>query len=144
MEAPDRFGRESILGVHVNRKELPLAGDVNLREIASMTTGFTGYMLRSIFNFYMTSHSISTVLIKLTFSSFVNCGLQWCRADLANLVNEAALLAGRSSKEVVEKIDFINAVERSIAVCATFHFYSCKLLILPDVKSGQRHLSYIN
>jgi ATP-dependent Zn protease len=42
-----------------------------------------------------------------------------CRADLANLVNEAALLAGRSSKEVVEKIDFTNAVERSIAVCAT-------------------------
>lgn len=39
-----------------------------------------------------------------------------CRADLANLVNEAALLAGRQNKDVVEKIDFINAVERSIAV----------------------------
>lgn len=39
-----------------------------------------------------------------------------CRADLANLVNEAALLAGRQNKAVVEKIDFINAVERSIAV----------------------------
>jgi hypothetical protein len=38
------------------------------------------------------------------------------RADLANLVNEAALLAGRSNKELVEKIDFIHAVERSIAV----------------------------
>ncbi|KAJ4979352.1 hypothetical protein NE237_010132 [Protea cynaroides] len=36
-------------------------------------------------------------------------------ADLANLVNEAALLAGRSNKVVVEKIDFIQAVERSIA-----------------------------
>ncbi|KAG0484154.1 hypothetical protein HPP92_012238 [Vanilla planifolia] len=36
-------------------------------------------------------------------------------ADLANLVNEAALLAGRSSKTVVEKIDFIRAVERSVA-----------------------------
>ncbi|KAJ3706618.1 hypothetical protein LUZ61_010323 [Rhynchospora tenuis] len=78
VEAPDRNGRESILNVHVNRKELPLAEDVDLSEIASMTTGFTG-------------------------------------ADLANLVNEAALLAGRLSKEVVEKIDFINAVERSIA-----------------------------
>ncbi|KAJ4759487.1 ATP-dependent zinc metalloprotease FtsH [Rhynchospora pubera] len=78
VEAPDRKGRESILNVHVNRKELPLAEDVDLSEIASMTTGFTG-------------------------------------ADLANLVNEAALLAGRLSKEVVEKIDFINAVERSIA-----------------------------
>ncbi|KAL8208620.1 hypothetical protein R6Q57_008032 [Mikania cordata] len=36
-------------------------------------------------------------------------------ADLANLVNEAALLAGRQNKVVVEKIDFIHAVERSIA-----------------------------
>lgn len=42
--------------------------------------------------------------------------MEWCRADLANLVNEAALLAGRKSKLVVEKIDFIQAVERSIAV----------------------------
>ncbi|XVF19916.1 hypothetical protein REPUB_Repub11eG0152400 [Reevesia pubescens] len=36
-------------------------------------------------------------------------------ADLANLVNEAALLAGRNNKVVVERIDFIQAVERSIA-----------------------------
>ncbi|GAV74470.1 AAA domain-containing protein/Peptidase_M41 domain-containing protein/FtsH_ext domain-containing protein [Cephalotus follicularis] len=36
-------------------------------------------------------------------------------ADLANLVNEAALLAGRQNKVVVEKTDFIQAVERSIA-----------------------------
>ncbi|XP_008785416.2 ATP-dependent zinc metalloprotease FTSH 7, chloroplastic isoform X1 [Phoenix dactylifera] len=78
VETPDRFGRESILKVHVNKKELPLGDDVDLSEIASMTTGFTG-------------------------------------ADLANLVNEAALLAGRTSKVVVEKIDFILAVERSIA-----------------------------
>ena len=42
--------------------------------------------------------------------------LHLCRADLANLVNEAALLAGRSYKSVVEKVDFIQAVERSIAV----------------------------
>ncbi|KAJ3680125.1 hypothetical protein LUZ60_016403 [Juncus effusus] len=78
VEAPDKRGRKEILDVHVNRKELPLALNVDLSEIASMTTGFTG-------------------------------------ADLANLVNEAALLAGRESKEVVEKIDFIHAVERSIA-----------------------------
>lgn len=38
------------------------------------------------------------------------------RADLANLVNEAALLAGRKSKTTVDRIDFIQAVERSIAV----------------------------
>jgi cell division protease FtsH len=42
VEAPDRYGRESILKVHVNNKELPLAEDVDLTEIASMTTGFTG------------------------------------------------------------------------------------------------------
>ncbi|KAF7800906.1 ATP-dependent zinc metalloprotease FTSH 9, chloroplastic isoform X1 [Senna tora] len=78
VETPDRNGRESILKVHASKKELPLAKDVNLGDIASMTTGFTG-------------------------------------ADLANLVNEAALLAGRQNKIVVEKIDFVQAVERSIA-----------------------------
>ncbi|KAG9129564.1 hypothetical protein Leryth_014415 [Lithospermum erythrorhizon] len=78
VEAPDRTGREAILKVHVSKKELPLALDVNLSNIASMTTGFTG-------------------------------------ADLANLVNEAALLAGRQNKLFVERIDFIHAVERSIA-----------------------------
>ncbi|KAL2650750.1 hypothetical protein R1flu_018878 [Riccia fluitans] len=36
-------------------------------------------------------------------------------ADLANLVNEAALLAGRASKSVVDKDDFARAVERAIA-----------------------------
>nr|KYP60142.1 hypothetical protein KK1_015590 [Cajanus cajan] len=78
VETPDRIGREAILKVHVSKKELPLANDVNLGDIACMTTGFTG-------------------------------------ADLANLVNEAALLAGRQNKVVVEKFDFIQAVERSIA-----------------------------
>ncbi|KAL2332940.1 hypothetical protein Fmac_014153 [Flemingia macrophylla] len=78
VETPDRIGREAILKVHVSKKELPLAKDVNLGDIACMTTGFTG-------------------------------------ADLANLVNEAALLAGRQNKVVVEKSDFIQAVERSIA-----------------------------
>ncbi|CAJ2652438.1 unnamed protein product [Trifolium pratense] len=78
VETPDRIGREAILKVHVSKKELPLAKDVYIGDIASMTTGFTG-------------------------------------ADLANLVNEAALLAGRKNKVVVEKIDFIEAVERSIA-----------------------------
>lgn len=78
VETPDRTGREAILRVHASKKELPLGDDVDLVDIASMTTGFTG-------------------------------------ADLANLVNEAALLAGRKNKVVVEKFDFIQAVERSIA-----------------------------
>uniref|UniRef100_A0A453P6N4 AAA+ ATPase domain-containing protein n=1 Tax=Aegilops tauschii subsp. strangulata TaxID=200361 RepID=A0A453P6N4_AEGTS len=42
VEAPDKFGRESILKVHANRKELPLGKDVDLSGIAAMTTGFTG------------------------------------------------------------------------------------------------------
>ncbi|XWS74042.1 hypothetical protein CRYUN_Cryun02cG0181500 [Craigia yunnanensis] len=78
VETPDRIGREAILKVHVSKKEIPLGEDVDLCDIATMTTGFTG-------------------------------------ADLANLVNEAALLAGRNYKVVVERIDFIQAVERSIA-----------------------------
>nr|QKY65073.1 chloroplast ATP-dependent zinc metalloprotease FTSH7/9 [Passiflora biflora] len=78
VETPDRHGREAILKVHVSKNELPLGLDVELGDIASMTTGFTG-------------------------------------ADLANLVNEAALLAGRKNKSLVERIDFIQAVERSIA-----------------------------
>ncbi|KAI3906560.1 hypothetical protein MKW98_009468 [Papaver atlanticum] len=78
VETPDRLGREAILKVHATKKELPLGEDVDLSDIASMTTGFTG-------------------------------------ADLGNLVNEAALLAGRLNKVLVEKVDFIQAVERSLA-----------------------------
>ena len=36
-------------------------------------------------------------------------------ADLANIINEAALLAGRANKEIVEPEDFKEAVERQIA-----------------------------
>ncbi|HEF1256562.1 TPA: ATP-dependent zinc metalloprotease FtsH [Campylobacter coli] len=36
-------------------------------------------------------------------------------ADLANIINEAALLAGRDSKKYVEQNDLIEAVERAIA-----------------------------
>lgn len=52
METPDKIGRESILKVHVSKKELPLGGDVDLSDIARMTTGFTGY-----------SHVLSPILI---------------------------------------------------------------------------------
>ena len=36
-------------------------------------------------------------------------------ADLANIINEAALLAGRANKKEVEQSDFLEAVERGIA-----------------------------
>lgn len=42
METPDRIGRLAIMKVHVSKKELPLGEDVDLADIASMTTGFTG------------------------------------------------------------------------------------------------------
>lgn len=78
VEPPDRQGRQEILNVHVTKKHLPLATDVDLNTVAATTSGFTG-------------------------------------ADLANLVNEAALLAGRANKLQVEKEDFTRAVERAIA-----------------------------
>ena len=59
---PDIKGREEILQVHAKNK--PLAEDVDLRQIARGTAGFTG-------------------------------------ADLENLLNEAALLAGRSSESFI-------------------------------------------
>ncbi len=60
---PDIVGREAILQVHARNK--PLAADVNLKDIARITPGFTG-------------------------------------ADLANLLNEAALLtARRGGKEIL-------------------------------------------
>jgi len=36
-------------------------------------------------------------------------------ADLANIINEAALLGGRKSKAYVEQVDMVEAVERAIA-----------------------------
>lgn len=62
METPDRTGREAILKVHVTKKELPLADDVNLSDIASMTTGFTGYFEFPFYHF-MRRVSSSWILI---------------------------------------------------------------------------------
>jgi cell division protease FtsH len=56
---PDVKGREQILNVHI--KKVPIADDVELKNIARGTPGFSG-------------------------------------ADLANIINEAALLAARSNK----------------------------------------------
>jgi len=78
VERPDRVGREQILRVHIERKELPLGEDVDIPAIASQTAGFTG-------------------------------------ADLANVVNEAALLAGRQDQNDVKALDFDSAILRSVA-----------------------------
>jgi len=76
VDRPDREGRVQILKVHM--KNIVLAPDMELDDIAALTTGFSG-------------------------------------ADLANLVNEAALLATRRRGEAVTKDDLTNAIERIVA-----------------------------
>jgi cell division protease FtsH len=39
-----------ILGVHLQRRGLPLADDVSIEEIATMTMGFTGADLANLVN----------------------------------------------------------------------------------------------
>ncbi|MFA7021606.1 ATP-dependent zinc metalloprotease FtsH [Aliarcobacter sp.] len=76
VDKPDYEGRIEILNVHI--KDVKVAKDVDLKEVAKMTAGLAG-------------------------------------ADLANIINEAALLAGRANKDQVEPSDFKEAVERQIA-----------------------------
>jgi len=71
--APDLNGREEILKLH--SKDKKLADNVNLREIAGDTAGFTG-------------------------------------AELANVLNEAAILATKARHESIENIDIENAVRK--------------------------------
>ncbi len=73
VDNPDVSGREKILKVHM--RDVPLAGDVDLKVIARATPGFSG-------------------------------------ADLANLVNEAALLAARRNKRVVAMSEFNEARDK--------------------------------
>ncbi|MFF4965524.1 ATP-dependent zinc metalloprotease FtsH [Streptomyces sp. NPDC001037] len=70
---PDRGGREAILRIHT--REMPLAGDVDLAQVARVTPGMTG-------------------------------------ADLANLANEAALLAVKGKQERVTQADLSEALEK--------------------------------
>ncbi len=76
IERPDINGREEILRVHT--KNIRLSPEVNLKDIARQTPGFSG-------------------------------------ADLANLANEAALLAARNGKEAVDMNDLSEAIERVVA-----------------------------
>jgi len=76
VDRPDKRGRIEILNVHV--KKIQINKDVELDQVAALTTGFTG-------------------------------------ADLANLVNEAAIFATRRDAEKVELEDFTSAIERIVA-----------------------------
>ncbi|MCD6094543.1 ATP-dependent zinc metalloprotease FtsH [bacterium] len=73
LDMPDTKGREEILKIHTRKK--PLAKDVNLREIAERTPGFSG-------------------------------------ADLANLANEAAILAARRNKKEISQKEFLESIEK--------------------------------
>jgi len=73
LDLPDVKGREEILKIHCRKK--PLAPDVDLKEIAERTPGFSG-------------------------------------ADLANLVNEAAILAARKNKEIINQEEFLESIEK--------------------------------
>ncbi len=76
VDRPDRAGRVDILKVHV--RKITLAKEVDLEQVAALTTGMTG-------------------------------------ADLANLVNESALLATRRRAKAVSMEDFTHAIERIVA-----------------------------
>jgi cell division protease FtsH len=76
VDKPDFEGRIEILKVHV--RDVKLADDVDLEEVARITAGLAG-------------------------------------ADLANIINEAALLAGRNNQKKVMQTDMFEAVERAIA-----------------------------
>ncbi|MEK7658835.1 MAG: ATP-dependent zinc metalloprotease FtsH [Patescibacteria group bacterium] len=73
LDPPDVHDREAILKIH--SKEKPLASNVDFKEVAERTPGFSG-------------------------------------ADLANIANEAALLAARQNKTQIDQIEFLEAIEK--------------------------------
>jgi cell division protease FtsH len=73
LDIPDINDREEILKIHCRGK--PLALNVNLREMAERTPGFTG-------------------------------------ADLANTVNEAAILAARRNKQQIFQQELLESIEK--------------------------------
>jgi cell division protease FtsH len=73
LDLPDINDREEVLQIHSRDK--PLAPNIQLRELAERTPGFSG-------------------------------------ADLANMVNEAAILAARKNKKTIFQKDFLEAVEK--------------------------------
>ncbi len=73
LDPPDVHDREAILKIHSKGK--PLSPNINFKEIAERTPGFSG-------------------------------------ADLANVANEAALLAARQNKTQVFQEDFLEAIEK--------------------------------
>jgi len=73
LDMPDVNDREEILKIHCRGK--PLSLNINLREIAERTPGFSG-------------------------------------ADLANVANEAAILAARKNKNQIYQEEFLDSIEK--------------------------------
>lgn len=73
LDLPDINGRNDILKIHCRNK--PLADDVNLREVAERTPGFSG-------------------------------------ADLANLANEAAILAASRNRKQIHQDELLESIEK--------------------------------
>lgn len=73
LDMPDINEREDILKIHAKNKKL--ADNVNIRQLAERTPGFSG-------------------------------------ADLANLVNEAAILAARKNQKTITQLDLVNSIEK--------------------------------
>jgi len=73
LDPPDVHDREEILKIHSTEK--PLSDNINFKEIAERTPGFSG-------------------------------------ADLANVANEAALLAARENKTQIFQSEFLEAIEK--------------------------------
>ncbi|MFA5300053.1 MAG: ATP-dependent zinc metalloprotease FtsH, partial [Lutibacter sp.] len=73
LDMPDINEREDILKIHSKNKKF--TEDVNMRQLAERTPGFSG-------------------------------------ADLANLVNEAAILAARKNQKTINQLHLINSIEK--------------------------------
>lgn len=73
LDLPDIEGRVKILGIHCKGK--PLSNDINLREVAERTPGFSG-------------------------------------ADLASVINEAAILTARRNKNKIFQIEILESIEK--------------------------------
>ena len=76
VNVPDVKGREEIMKVHSRNK--PIGSDINFKDVARLTVGFTG-------------------------------------ADIENMLNEAAILAARDNRKVINMPDISEAINRVIA-----------------------------
>ena len=107
VEAPDLKGREAILKVHAQGK--PLTAQVDLRQIAKRTPGFTGADLANVLN----EAALLTAQVDLRQIAKRTPG--FTGADLANVLNEAALLTARSNMQFIDERAIDEAIDRVIA-----------------------------